>query len=582
MSAERALPETVSTCVRRLQETAKAVGEDAWANRFSDLQKRLASGRLSLAVIGQFKRGKSTLINALLGAGVLPTAVVPLTSVVTTLEYGPEPHCVVHFKDGREVRESLQALWDYATETSNPKNEKGVREIVVQHPGALLTRGVKIIDTPGIGSVYEHNTDVTLGFLPHVDAALFVLAVDPPLTKAELDFLHEARAYAGKILFIMNKVDAFDEATVDEALRFTRSVLDSAMAREGVEILSLSAREALMGRREGNDVLVEHSGVLALERRLGRLLQWERADSLGRAVAKAASAAGRELDFALRLSEEAVKVPADVLESKIHAFSQELEQADISRREILGLLETEQSAITARLDDDLHSFREDASRQIFEALSQTLQDNHLPLRQARAHAEQRLAQLIETTFGPWVESETALVNNLFSASTLRLEGRLRDHLLTIRQSAAGLFDIPVPPPSAEVGLASDSRLYYLVGSPEPFLPLPEWRDLLGFLPRSFALPRMLKMLRDEVWSEVDRNTGRVRHDLLERLGESKRRVRLRIMNLLSAEVDGLWAALQRARERRSRGREAVESRLADLAVARGRVAECLSQLDQLA
>lgn len=172
MSAARALPETVSTCVRRLQETAKAVGEDAWANRFSDLQKRPASGRLSLAVIGSSSGASPRSSTPSWGRAYFPPRLVPLTSVVTTLEYGPEPHCVVHFKGGREVRESLQALWDYAAETSNPKDEKGVREIVVQHPGALLTRGVKIIDTPGIGSVYEHNTDVTLGFLPHVDAAL--------------------------------------------------------------------------------------------------------------------------------------------------------------------------------------------------------------------------------------------------------------------------------------------------------------------------------------------------------------------------------------------------------------------------
>ncbi len=581
MSAKIVLSETVHASVEDLRETAAALGAEVWAIRFSALRKRLMGGQLSLAVIGQFKRGKSTLINALLGADVLPTAVVPLTSVVTVLEHGANPRCKVQFEDGREVWQQLQALWDYATEASNPGNEKGVRQIVVQYPGPLLTRGVRIVDTPGIGSVYEHNTDVTLSFLPQVDAALFILSVDPPLTKVELDFLHEARAYAGKILFVMNKIDAFEEEAVNEALGFTRDVLKTTVAREGLEVLSLSAKEALVGKQQGDGARVERSGIPALEARLDRLLQWERANSVGLAVAKAASAAGREFDFTLRLSEEAIKVPADVLESKIRSFSLELERAEVSRREILGLVETESSAIAAQLDEDLRAFRETASRQIFEELSLGLQDRHIPLRRARAEAERRLEELIGRTFNPWVESETALVNERFATSARRLEGRLRDHLLTVRQSAADLFDIPTPPFTGELSLASQSNLYYLVGSPEPFLPMPEWRDVLAFLPRRFALPRMLQILREEVWTEVDRNAGRVRHDLMERLAESTRRLRSSIVGLLSAEVDGLWAALQVAQKRRSEGREAVESRLAQLGAARGRVAECLEQLKGL-
>ena len=573
---------TVHACLADLRRAAGLAGEGAWAERFAGLQERLSGEQVSLAVLGQFKRGKSTLINALLGADVLPTAVVPLTSVVTVLEHGAEPGCLVRFLNGQNEQVPINALWDYATEAANPKNEKGVREIRVLYPSPLLTRGVRIIDTPGIGSVYEHNTDVTLGFLPQVDAALFLLSVDPPLTKVELDFLHEARAFAGKILFLLNKIDAFDQAAVDEAMAFTKGILKGVMEREGLEILPLSAREGLAGRLEADEDLVRASGVAALEERLGHFLRWERAAALSQAVAKSAAAAARELDFSLRLSQEAVRTPAEVLEQKIKAFTLDLERAELSRREILGLVETESRAVAAQLDEELAAFRQTASQQIYDELASGIAGSAVPLARARAVAEGRLEELIEKTFNPWVEAETGAVADRFEAVARRLEGRVRDHLQAVRQAAGDLFDIPAPTATVELTLVRSSDLYYVVGDPEPFLPMPEWRTIVAYLPRRFALPRVLEIVRREVWSEVDRNTGRVRHDLLERLEKSTRRLRSGIIDLLQMETNGLWVALQTARSRRAEGRDAVETRLCSLGQARAAVSQCLQQLEELA
>jgi ribosome biogenesis GTPase A len=117
----------------------------------SELQEKLALQQFNLVVMGQFKRGKSTFINALLGADIVPTAIVPLTSIVTLLCFGPQPKATVHFLDGRREETAIAEIQRYVTEKENPQNRLNVKEVEVFYPCAHLKDGVRIIDTPGVG-----------------------------------------------------------------------------------------------------------------------------------------------------------------------------------------------------------------------------------------------------------------------------------------------------------------------------------------------------------------------------------------------------------------------------------------------
>ena len=90
---------------------------------------KLRKNRFNLVILGAFKRGKSTLINALLGEPILPTAIVPLTSVVTVLGYGDQLSIEVLFQNGEQRNISRPELVEYITEKGNPRNQKGVREV---------------------------------------------------------------------------------------------------------------------------------------------------------------------------------------------------------------------------------------------------------------------------------------------------------------------------------------------------------------------------------------------------------------------------------------------------------------------
>jgi hypothetical protein len=123
-------------------------------------RSRVAEDRFNLVVLGEFKRGKSTLINALLGREVLPTGVVPLTSVVTVIRAGEHDGLAILFTDGREEERPLQELADYVTEASNPANVRGVELARVALDHELLRAGLELVDTPGIGSIHSHNTEI--------------------------------------------------------------------------------------------------------------------------------------------------------------------------------------------------------------------------------------------------------------------------------------------------------------------------------------------------------------------------------------------------------------------------------------
>src|SRR5437870_6838688 len=115
----------VATTLSRLADFFTQRGQAPLLWRACALADKLATEQFNLVVLGQFKRGKSTLINALLGADLLPTAVVPLTSIVTIIQPGPQPHAVVRFLDGGTLEVAVAVLARYSAEGDKPDITRG-------------------------------------------------------------------------------------------------------------------------------------------------------------------------------------------------------------------------------------------------------------------------------------------------------------------------------------------------------------------------------------------------------------------------------------------------------------------------
>ncbi len=159
--------QTIAQEIRLLEDFLRKHPGDREAEQCRQLMVKLAEDHFVLAVVGQFKRGKSSLMNAVIGRDILPTGVLPLTSAITVLKYGPgEKLTILRKGTSHPEKVPISKIAEYVTEKGNPGNAKEVASASLELPVQFLRRGLEFVDTPGIGSAIEANTATTYDFLP--------------------------------------------------------------------------------------------------------------------------------------------------------------------------------------------------------------------------------------------------------------------------------------------------------------------------------------------------------------------------------------------------------------------------------
>lgn len=237
------------------------------------LLARIAEDRFNLAVVGSFNRGKSTLMNAILGRDWLPTGVLPHTSVITTVTYGSREQALMHCANWSLPKEiPLEKLADYVTEQGNPSNQRQVTLAEIQVPAEILRRGFYFVDTPGVGSGIAANTTTTEGFVPEIDAAIFVSSFESPIDENEVRFLRQVYEEVGKVFVVINKLDLLPEKNQDEVIRFVNRRLDSELGPSTYGLFAVSARGALDAKLRGDADALRQSGLPQLEQALTEFL----------------------------------------------------------------------------------------------------------------------------------------------------------------------------------------------------------------------------------------------------------------------------------------------------------------------
>jgi GTP-binding protein EngB required for normal cell division len=180
---------------------------------------------LNIAVFGRFKAGKSSFLNHLFGRQLLSVGVIPVTSVVTEIQYGPRERAEVRFLDGRTESIPLDRIGEFISEAKNPENFKQAALVCVELPSMERYRGIRFVDTPGLESVLEHNTDASLGWLPNVGLALVAVSVDPPLSQHDIELIRNLSRYTPNISLLLTKVDVLDESERIQVKNFVQKQL---------------------------------------------------------------------------------------------------------------------------------------------------------------------------------------------------------------------------------------------------------------------------------------------------------------------------------------------------------------------
>jgi GTP-binding protein EngB required for normal cell division len=213
---------------------------------------------LNIAVLGRCKAGKSSFLNHVLGRRVLPVGVIPVTAVVTEIEWGDRERAGILFDDGREDVVPVDRIGEFISESQNPENSKHVARVRVELPSMDRYRGIRFVDTPGLESVFEHNTDASLKWLPNVGLALVAVAVDPPISHHDIELIRNLSRYTTNISLLLTKVDVLDENERAQVREFVREQLSrywygavpvfSYSVRPGFERLRVELDDNLLSR----------------------------------------------------------------------------------------------------------------------------------------------------------------------------------------------------------------------------------------------------------------------------------------------------------------------------------------------
>jgi small GTP-binding protein len=321
-------PAAWDALLSRLDAHARELHELSAMSSIADLARE-RSRPVRVAIVGEFNAGKSTFINALVGADVAPTGVLPTTATLHLLRYGPDPiaRIAVIPEDANAPKERIVPAADLRAALKSIDPAK-VERVEILQPIAFLTR-VEILDTPGFNAPDARHTRAARSAFEDADVAIWLLDASQPMKQSERIVLEEAKARGLPVQMLVNKADRVPPDALEKVLDLVRDALGDVGLASLAPPIALSARLALAGKL-GDEKAFEASGwgkvqalldetiiarsaelkERALRRRCGKI-----ATSLSVAVARAAEVEDRAREDAEKarhdLAIEAARLDAD-------------------------------------------------------------------------------------------------------------------------------------------------------------------------------------------------------------------------------------------------------------------------------
>ncbi len=538
----------------RLAAMAEQLGEGSVSADVRQLLARIDEGRFYVACVGQFKRGKSTLLDAFVGEPILPTGVVPVTAVPTVLRYGSQRAARVLI-DAKWQTISPEDLPQYVSEELNPQNRKQVEGVDVFLPSPLLASGMCLVDTPGIGSVFSGNTETTKDFIPQIDAAILVVGADPPISGGELALIEAVAVNVDEILIVLNKIDRVSVAERQQASEFAAKVLEGRLKKPVGQIYEVSALNRLnnsSGVDEWNN-LVQNLTLLA-----GKSGQAMTRSAAERGMHRFSASLQRSIDERVR----ALKEPIANSERRIADLRQTVSQAEQSLRDLGALFSAEQMRLSMALLGRRKEFLKQVlpiAREEFVRDTSAVATTFGPRRRRELMA---IAQAVARRHVmPWLDTEEAQAEELYGAVTQRFVNLVNGLLQRISEEQAADFLHLPKSLDAEHGFRTRSRFFFhdMITIAQPASPLLYLIDcLMGELHIRRWMQKDAATFLEHL---LDINASRVQGDIEQRVVESRLHLESDVRRLLREVSASAEQALSKARELMAVGTSAVQNEL---------------------
>ena len=556
---QQAAPENShgESALLRLAELAEQFDAEQVAADARSVAERVSEGRFYVACIGQFKRGKSTVLNALVGDGVLPTGVVPVTTVPTIVRYGPHAAARVRFEaaaDGwRDI--PVKTVDEYVSEEKNPENAKHVAGLEIFVPSPLLATGMCFVDTPGLGSVFTGNTATTQAFIPHIDAALVVIGADPPLAGEELVLVEVVAQHVQDLIFTVNKADRTTDAERAAAVAFARRQLEKRLQHSVGPLFEVSAAEQLGHRGTGRD----------WDKLVGALKHL--VEGSGRRLIRAACERGVEriseqLLVIITEEREALQRPIEESESRITVMKQTIADAERSMRELAYLFMAEQQHLSDMFVDRHKAFLARVMPQASKEFDLALQSISCwlgPSYRRRSFGEAQ--EVARRHILPWLKPEQEEAEKEYRRVAWRFVEMANEFLKKLAN--AGIPELARMPhaldPESGFRVRSEFTFLEFIEVAQPASPLRWLADL------TLGLSGARRIIKNDARRFLARllefNSTRVQSDILNRVQESRGKLETEIRKLLHEVSRIAEQALARAKRVREEGAPAVEAEL---------------------
>jgi hypothetical protein len=403
---------SLTEIILQQREILNALGMAQWAESLILLEQRLLSDAFRVLVIGEFKRGKSTFINALLGQEILPSHAVPCTAIINEVKWGEKPRALVHFKNEQaEVRTSpieipIDQLTEYvAIQNMYDSGEAGARRQIRESPYEkvqlfwpldLCHNGVEIIDSPGLNES-EVREKITMDYLKAVDAVIFVMMCSPLGSLNEMDTIKNVLLPAGheEIFFICNHYDQVRKGQRDDVRRFGIAKLGPFTKRPD-HIFFVSSLQALEGRLENDLQRVEESGIREVEMSLEHFLTRDRGRvKLIRPV--------HELRASIRAARNTIpnrmamlQTDQETLRSRFAAAQQALQTLEVERDQIVEQIAVFRANLTEDVGEKARVFYEDTIQNVaYWASALTVEEENSIFFMSEKPPKEQVEQLVE-------------------------------------------------------------------------------------------------------------------------------------------------------------------------------------------
>ena len=511
----------------------ECVQQTGKSDSLNELASDIKNDFFTIVVLGEFKRGKSTFVNALLGEKILPTDVLPETATINAIMYSDKPTLSVVMRDGSEEQGEVseQFLKKFSAQNHQAVAEK-VKYIKIGYPAELLQQNVVIVDTPGVSDINEQRCEVTYRFIPKANAILFLLDANSPLKKTEKDFIDQHLLPLGidHILFLANKYDDVDEEEDGDLIGDLEQRLCDAfkMNTEEAELAEfslfpLSSLTAMEGIENNDEELKNVSGINAVIDKMKDVIFSGKVEErkIQSYTARLMSVLERLVKFlenerSLRLSD------VNVLKQTQAKLQELLKDEELRKKNIAKFVELEMQNIIAMADKSLAFFQ----RRLTEDVTKDVRVYKSP--NFKEYVEDTISRMVQRRMEDWVASYSPHIDQLLRTMEQEVSRGLTYRFnQSIRVEASGgelkpgamFFNVSVTDISntnikAGAIAAGGAGLMLLLGTPVllPFISM----TAFPFLQKNMLESR-LAQVKDEVipaiTTQIDISISRLKNEI---------------------------------------------------------------------